>query len=31
MIEMDIVAVDVTDTWGMFLSRKTVVYLGGSL
>jgi hypothetical protein len=31
MIEMDIVVVDVPDTWGMLLSRKTAADLGGSL
>jgi hypothetical protein len=31
MIEMDIVVIDVPDTWGMLLNRKTTAYLGGNL
>jgi hypothetical protein len=31
MIEMDIVAIDVPDAWGMLLSRKTTADLGGNL
>jgi ribonuclease HI len=31
MIEMDIVVIDVPDAWGMLLSRKTTVDLGGNL
>jgi hypothetical protein len=31
MIEMDIVVIDVPDTWGMLLNRKTAADLGGSL
>jgi hypothetical protein len=31
MVEMDIVVIDVSDAWGMFLSRKTTVDLGGNL
>jgi hypothetical protein len=31
MIEMDIVVIDVPDTWGMLLNRKTTADLGGSL
>jgi hypothetical protein len=28
IIEMGIVVIDVLDSWGMFLSRKTTAYLG---
>jgi hypothetical protein len=31
MIDMDIVVIDVPDTWGMLLSRKTAAHLDGSL
>jgi hypothetical protein len=31
MIEMEIVVIDVPDTWGMFLNRKTTTDLGGNL
>jgi hypothetical protein len=31
MIEMDIVVIDVPDTWGMLLNKKTTADLGGSL
>jgi hypothetical protein len=31
MIEMDIVVIDVSDTWGMLLNRKTAADLGGNL
>ena len=31
MIEMDIVVIDVPDTWGMLLNRKTATKLGGNL
>jgi hypothetical protein len=31
MIEMDIVVIDVPDTWGMLLNRKTAADLGGNL
>jgi hypothetical protein len=31
MIEMDIVVIDVPDTWGMLVNRKTVADLGGNL
>jgi hypothetical protein len=31
MIEMDIVVIDVSDTWGMLINRKTVADLGGNL
>jgi hypothetical protein len=31
MIEMDIVVIDVSDTWGMLLNRKTVADSGGNL
>jgi hypothetical protein len=31
MIEMDIVVIDASDTWGMLINRKTAAYLGGNL
>ena len=31
MIEMDIVVIDVPDTWVMLLNRKTAADLGGNL
>ena len=31
MIEMNIVVIDVPDTWGMLLNRKTTADLGGNL